>query len=85
MLLQGGRKKILLLQENLQPRSPNNCAPETSVMSNTQFLTWNTKIVKNKYCTDFLVNFCEVENICKVSEGLKPVATPLQVSPQWCA
>lgn len=43
-------------------------------MSHTQFLTWSTKITKNK-CTDFLVNFCEVENIWKVSEGEKPVVT----------
>jgi len=50
-------------------------------MSNTQFLTWNTKIMKNKYCTGFLVNFSEIENIWKVSEGEKPVVA-LQVSPQ---
>lgn len=44
-------------------------------MSHTQFLTRNTKITKNKCCTHFLVNFCEVENIWKVSEGEKPVVT----------
>lgn len=63
------------MQENLQPPSPNDCARETFVMSNTRVLTWNTKVMKTKYCTDFLVNFCEVENIWKVSEGEKPVVT----------
>lgn len=49
MLLQGGRRKMLLGQEELQPHRPNHCVPETFVMSNMQFLTWNLKIMRNKY------------------------------------
>lgn len=44
-------------------------------MSYMQFLTWNTKIMKNKYCAEFLVYFCEVEGVWKVSEGDKPLVT----------
>lgn len=47
--LQSGRKKMLLMQEKLQPLRPTDCVQETFVTSNMQFLTWNLTIMKNKY------------------------------------
>lgn len=57
---------MLSMQEELQPLRPNNCVRETFILSSVQFLTWNLKTMKKNLA--FLVHFCEVWNIWKVSE-----------------
>lgn len=87
MFLQGGRNKMLLMQEKLQPLRPNNCVQETFVMSNMQFLTWGLKIMKDRYysfCSLFLWGLEYLEGVW----GRKAFVHPLQLFPQlewgWC-